>query len=283
VAARFRPRLEALEDRWLPSTLTVTNNLDNGAAGSLRADIAAAQSGDTIVFSNSVGPTITLTGGVLLIDRNLTIQGPGASHLAISGGHVSGVFDVAAGVQATLVGLTIRDGDAETGGGIFSNGTLTVNNCTLSGNYAYRAGAIYSNGTANISGCTLSGNTASGGYPSTILWGGSYLSWYYGGGGGLWNDGIMTVSGSTLSGNVVLSGGAGGGGIYNSGRLTVSSSTITSNSASFAGGGIYNDYYANLTLEHCTVTQNTASYSGADVYNLGYLTIRGSHIGVIGP
>src|SRR5262249_952225 len=45
----FRPRLEALEDRWLPSTLTVLNNLDSGP-GSLRADIAAAQSGDTIVF-----------------------------------------------------------------------------------------------------------------------------------------------------------------------------------------------------------------------------------------
>src|SRR4051794_27469900 len=37
---RFRPTLEALEDRWVPSTLTVTNNLDSGA-GSLRAEIAA--------------------------------------------------------------------------------------------------------------------------------------------------------------------------------------------------------------------------------------------------
>src|SRR5438552_8480078 len=49
-AAGFRPRLEALEDRWLFSTLTVTSMQDSGA-GSLRAEIAAAQSGDTIVFS----------------------------------------------------------------------------------------------------------------------------------------------------------------------------------------------------------------------------------------
>jgi hypothetical protein len=47
---RFRPRLEVLEGRWLPSTLTVTNNLDNGP-GSLRAEITAANSGDTIVFA----------------------------------------------------------------------------------------------------------------------------------------------------------------------------------------------------------------------------------------
>ena len=51
--APFRPHLEALEDRWVPSTLTVTNNLDTGAAGdgSLRGEIAAAQSGDVINFA----------------------------------------------------------------------------------------------------------------------------------------------------------------------------------------------------------------------------------------
>src|SRR6516165_12813270 len=46
-APRFQPRLEALEDRWLLSTLTVTNNLDSGP-GSLRAEIALAQNNDTI-------------------------------------------------------------------------------------------------------------------------------------------------------------------------------------------------------------------------------------------
>src|SRR5262249_14982881 len=82
-APRFRPRLEALEDRWLPSTLTVLNNLDSGA-GSLRADIAAAQSGDTIVFAPSLnGQTITLTS-TLSITTGITIQGPGANLLTIS-------------------------------------------------------------------------------------------------------------------------------------------------------------------------------------------------------
>ena len=46
----FLPRLEALEDRTTPSTLTVMNNADDGA-GSLRRAIHDAHSGDTIDFA----------------------------------------------------------------------------------------------------------------------------------------------------------------------------------------------------------------------------------------
>jgi hypothetical protein len=68
---RFRPQLEALEDRWLPSTLTVLNNYDSGT-GSLRAEIAAANLGDTINFAPSLnGQTINLTSGQLVINKNL--------------------------------------------------------------------------------------------------------------------------------------------------------------------------------------------------------------------
>src|SRR5260370_6144208 len=130
----FRPTLESLEDRWVPSTLTVLNNLDSGA-GSLRADIAAAHNSDTIVFAPSLdGQTITLTSGELLINHNVTITGPGASQLTVSGNHASRVFEVTKTTKSvTLSGLTISNA---AGGGIFNNGTRTVSNGTLSSNSA---------------------------------------------------------------------------------------------------------------------------------------------------
>jgi hypothetical protein len=71
-----------LEARLAPATLTVTNNSDTGVAGdgSLRGEIAAAAAGDTIVFAPNLAGTITLTQGTaLVLSKNLTIQGLGAS------------------------------------------------------------------------------------------------------------------------------------------------------------------------------------------------------------
>src|SRR5437773_8903835 len=97
----FRPTLQALEDRWVPSTLTVLNNLDSGT-GSLRAAIAAAHPSDTIVFAPSLnGQTITLTSGELFIKNGLTIAGPGAGNLTISGNFASRVFEVGQTQSAT--------------------------------------------------------------------------------------------------------------------------------------------------------------------------------------
>src|SRR6266446_4807987 len=75
----FVPRLESLEDRTVPSTLTVLNNHDGGA-GSLRDAIGHAKDGDTIVFAPSLnGQTIALTSDELAIKKSLDIEGPGAS------------------------------------------------------------------------------------------------------------------------------------------------------------------------------------------------------------
>jgi hypothetical protein len=58
--------------------LVVTTTADSGA-GSLRKAIDDAIPGDTISFNLSGCPcTITLTSGALVIDANLTINGPEA-------------------------------------------------------------------------------------------------------------------------------------------------------------------------------------------------------------
>ncbi|HMF20135.1 MAG TPA: hypothetical protein VKE98_23205 [Gemmataceae bacterium] len=161
----FRPTLEALEDRCVPSTLTVTNNLDSGK-GSLRYEIARAEKSaagkDTIVFAPSLdGQTITLTSGELYITTALTIQGPGASKLTISGDNSSRVFDVALNVNVALSGLTISNGFAvHDGGGIYNLGYLSVSRCVISANQADYGGGIYNNNTLSVSGCVVSNNLA---------------------------------------------------------------------------------------------------------------------------
>src|SRR5262249_44386422 len=157
----FVPRLVVLEDRTLPSTWTVLNNLDSGD-GSLRAAIAAAHSGDQIVFDPSLhGQTITLTSGQLALTKSLDIEGLGADQLAISGNHASRVFNISGGVTVTIAGLTITDGLATggpgTGGGIQNTGgKLTVANDILSNNEALGVGGNGRGGAIDsVSGATL--------------------------------------------------------------------------------------------------------------------------------
>src|SRR5262245_23811297 len=95
----FHPRLEALEDRTLPSTFTVINTLDSGP-GSLRQAVLDANDPvlhpgpDTIVFAKGVSGTIKLTSGELLITDSVTINGPGANKLSVSGNNASRIFDI---------------------------------------------------------------------------------------------------------------------------------------------------------------------------------------------
>ncbi len=76
--------------------LVVANNADNGN-GTLRQAIQFNESlggGNTIVFSNTVTGTIILTNalGELLISKDVTLIGPGAKVLAISGNNAHRVF-----------------------------------------------------------------------------------------------------------------------------------------------------------------------------------------------
>ena len=65
------------------ATITVFNGNDSGA-GSLRQAIFDASSGDTINFALPQGVTaIELNSGELLINKNLTIDGPGANKLTV--------------------------------------------------------------------------------------------------------------------------------------------------------------------------------------------------------
>ena len=83
--------------------------------------------------------------------------------MTVSGGGSSRVFQVDANVTASVTGLTIADGNATTaanGGGVLNNGSLSLTNCTVSGNYGHIGGGFYNTRHAALTNCTVSGNTA---------------------------------------------------------------------------------------------------------------------------
>jgi hypothetical protein len=258
--------VEPLEGRTLLSTYTVVSPGDSGT-GTLRWAIDQANQdpgNDTISFSSRLaGQTITLTSGLLPIRKasgSLTIRGPAAGPVTISGNSHSEVFNVAPVATATISGLTITGGICDSGGGLFNNGNLTLTDDTLSGNSARGGGgggiANGPYGTLMITDSTLSGNSA-----------------FLASGGGLANQGSLTILSSTISGNSVLA--ANGGGLANQGSLTIINSTISGNSATGSAGGIEN--LSSLTMADDTVADNSASGPGGGIDNEafsgGYLTL----------
>jgi hypothetical protein len=293
-------RLEALEDRSVPST--VTNLFDSGG-GSLRQAILDTPAGGTVDFQAGLSGTITLMTGELAIGKNLTIAGPGASVLTVSGNHASRVFDIA---PATVVmsGLTIANGGASNGGGIFNNGTLTITDSIIRDNNAPSGGGgVFNNATLVVTDSVISGNTAM----SSGVGGGGIFSQgamvtvtrstirnntaieaggiagssmtildstirentvtnFFGGGVSIRGSGNM-IANSTITGNRVLGAGAGGGIASVFATATITNSTISNNTAN-SGGGIFNDD-SHLTVMSTTVVENTASLAGGGINNDG--------------
>jgi hypothetical protein len=258
------------------ATTAVANTNDAGA-GSLRAAIAAAGTGDTLDLTGLSG-TITLTSGELLITKDLTLTGPGAGSLTISGGGASRVFSIDSGNTVSVSGVTVTGGNgvgaSNTGnGGAFrSAGTLTLNAVTLTGNVSSGAAGVYSFlGTLNVTNSTISNNTTTFDGTGIHAVGGtttitsSTLSGNDGRNGGALksdNNGNVTITDSTLSGNT----GETGAGISNDSTLTIIRSTISGNVATQSGGGIFTNF-GTLTITNSTLSGNTTPAWGGAIYN----------------
>jgi hypothetical protein len=163
---------------------------------------------------------------------NVTIMGPGANLLTVSGNNQTQVF-TAFGTGA-ISGLTVTAGS---GGGISSTGNLTLDRVAVENNSG--SGITSSAGTLVVANSTIANNAgASNGGGLTIT------------------GGATTITNSTISGNSVIA--VGGGIFFQNGSLQVINSTITANRA-WVGSGIYSLQPA---LLHNTIVANNLAGSG---------------------
>ncbi len=203
---RLRPDMLILEDRRLLSAIVVNNPTDSPVTGQIdlrqavaQANAATSPSSVEIELGTTVA-TITLGGSQLELSNTndaVTIyDGPGQGPVTISGNNTSRVFQVDTGVTASLSGLTISGGSATYGAGLEvegstpseAGGTVTLTDCTITGNTAGTSGggmqveaggmatvtnstlvtnsspyggAINDNGALTLIDCTIAGNSAS--------------------------------------------------------------------------------------------------------------------------
>ena len=227
-----------------------------------------------IIFTPGLTGVITTrsTPSGLELITPVTIEGPGARLLTVSGGDVSRIFAVTIDTGPIIIsGLTLANGyETFFGGGaitVFTPTTnpynLTINNCRFYHNLTSSSGgAIYSAGPVVINNCTFSGNIADGGFG-----GGTHAF------GDSFQRGGVTAINCTFSNNRAV----GGGAVSNkaSGRATntiLRKCTLSGNLARLngtnMGGGIINQgtsSFSFIRLENTIVAANLADDGAPDI------------------
>jgi len=263
--------------------MAAIHNIPDGDVAALRVAINTSNTNgvhDTINLA--AGGTYTLNAsdsdtdgpnGLPSINSSITINGNGATiqrdsaggtpdfrifHVAATGNVTMSGMTIRNGLADNGGGMTIRNGLADNGGGIWNKGTLTMRDCTVSGNEAtISGGGIYTGqgipNTLTMTDCTISGNKAGDD-------GGGIFSW----------DDATELTNCTISTNNAS---VGGGINYVANAagtpLDLTNCTISGNKAEEIGGGLYIDTDDVATITNCTITNNTAEGedSGGGIYH----------------
>jgi predicted outer membrane repeat protein len=298
----WRPRLEALEERCVPTVFIVNNSSDDiNQPGTLRRALAFAQNGDFIdivpVGGDKTGMHITLTHGELYINHLVTIEAFGP-HATIDGNDSSRIFEIAPETHVRLVNLFMTNGNGMA--------KSPQGNASLDGD----GGAILNEGLLDLyAGCSVSWNwdhsvKAGGGifnYHGRLSLSDSFVEHNFAGtGGGIYNEqGYLATARTFLGGNRATGGGGAitndrgevlvemnsklvandarvGGAIFtDGGSVEVSDSHLYKNKASLLGGGIY-DHFSKVTVSNSDLKFNSA-LDGGGIYNQqGTLTVTDS-------
>jgi hypothetical protein len=248
----------------------------------------------------SPSDTVHVAAGVyverVVISRPLTLKGSGADLTILDGAQSGTVVRITDSAAANLIGLTIRNGRAMSGGGVLASGWLYVSNCVVTANtadgrsddpadfngYSACGGGISVSGVCLVVNSVISSNSARGGSASCPLAPYCDEPSGIGRGGGIYAAGNLFVSASSISANSASGGNrypednSGtqqplpglGGGIFAGGILRMGRSDVEFNSA-VEGGGIYSSTHAAIA-DGSLIRSNTAE-SGGGVFAGGPL------------
>jgi hypothetical protein len=222
---------------------------------SLREAVLAAnarQGTDTIGFAKDLsGTTIQLALGDLPIRGKLTVAGPGAKKLTVSGNHLSRVFHMTGG-RIAIEGLRIRDGhETATPTGPHCPGS-TAPNFTLGGGILQDAGRL------SVEHVKMSNNVVEG--PTGIIGGGAIAI----------IDGHLSITHSRVTQNSSLGANiSSGGGVFSCGgpvaikASSIHDSEVTSHAIAEGGGvAVQGDRARDelvLTMKKSSVSTNHVS------------------------
>ena len=239
------------------ATITVTNLADSGP-GSLRDAIAKATSGETI--SCAVTGTIFLTNGQLVLNKSLSLVGPGAPNLTLSGRARSRVINVQRLTTNLISGLTITDGLAYDGAGLRCEvgAALRLANCIVSSNQASFGGGLWNGGGAVVIGCTFQQNMGTEG-------------------AGAWNRGQMAVTNCTFYENWATDNG--GGFEAAAGSAVLASCTLAANFAGLQGGGVW--VQSGTLLARSTLVAGNKSPVGPDGFTAPGASLASANFNLI--
>lgn len=267
----------------------------------LRAAIqeSNALSGTDAIMLPAGSYTLTISGsnedaaetGDLDITEELILTGAGQDVTIIDSSRLDRVFHILTNFEETvkLSGLTVRNGSANIGGGLYalqSRVVITASRFTDNSALSWGGGIHVASSFLTLTETTLDNNTvtgsgASGGginamgstisvaksaiYSNTALAANSF-------GGGLQIFGWATITNTTFSGNQAAQGGAIRFGI---GEHVLINTTIINNSAS-TGGGLFDDplYFGLTTVFNSIVAGN----SPTNCDNNGQITSQGNNL-----
>ncbi len=243
----------------------VTNNNDSGP-GSLRQALNDLGSGEEITFDADY--TITLASRIT-IDKSLTMTGRGAQNTIVQANAnpntaTYSVFAIDNGHTVNMSGITIRHGQT----GCFNSGTLTMNDCAITGNRGEGVGGILNiaGGILTVNNSTISGNSAT----QTNAFSG----------GGIYTYGTTILTNCTIANNSIASEhfwSAGGVGKHNA-DLTMTNCTIANNTAVDGAGGYASVGTGTVYIKNSMIANN-ASTAGTtdDFYGTSSTTVNNSY------